>query len=40
MSQSLLKKLGRGGTATVYINPYSRQGHTCGFPLDNATLVP
>jgi len=29
-----------GGTATVYINPYSRQGHTCGFPLDNATLVP
>jgi ABC-type phosphate transport system substrate-binding protein len=29
-----------GGTATVYINPYTRQGHTCGFPLDSATVVP
>src|SRR5271166_712599 len=26
-----------GGGGTVYINPYTRQGHTCGFPLDAAT---
>jgi hypothetical protein len=29
-----------GGTATVYINPYTRIGHTCGTPTDAATLVP
>jgi ABC-type phosphate transport system substrate-binding protein len=29
-----------GGTATVYINPYSRAGHTCGVPVSFATSVP
>jgi hypothetical protein len=29
-----------GGTATVYINPYTRGGHTCGTPADFATVVP
>jgi len=29
-----------GGTATVYINPYTRSGHTCGYTLDDATVVP
>jgi hypothetical protein len=29
-----------GGTATVYINPYTRHGHTCGIPAYAATAIP
>ena len=29
-----------GGTATVYINPWSRGGTTCHNPVDDATVVP